>query len=219
MLHKNTLEFLIKLSENNNKPWFDENRKAYETAKADFEVFISGLIETLSPVIPEVKGVKAKDCIFRIFRDVRFSKNKEPYKSNFGAAFGKDGKKISAAGYYLHIEPGNKSFIGGGLWMPEGEKLKAVRQEIDYNYDSLKKILEHKEFKKYFGKIEGESLKKAPQGYTEDNPAIDLLKMKSFTVGALITDRELAGKDLNTKIAERVKIMKPFIDFLNSAIQ
>ena len=137
MLQQATITFLTKLSKNNNKPWFDKNRDAYAIAKDDYEVLVDNLLVALSAVEPVFKEQKAKDCVFRIFRDVRFSKDKTPYKPNFGAFFSKGGRKYPGAGYYLHVEPGGKSFAGGGLWMPEAPILKAVRQEIDYNYKEL----------------------------------------------------------------------------------
>ena len=167
---------------------------------------------------PLFKEQKAKDCIFRIFRDVRFGKDKTPYKSHFGAFFSRGGRKFPGAGYYLHIESGGKSFAGGGLWVPEPPLLKAVRQEIDYNFTEFSKIIGDKKFKNFFPEINGEQLKKLPQGYTEDNPAIGLLKMKSFTVSHNIADTEITGKTFNKKVLEVFTTMRPFIDFLNRSL-
>jgi uncharacterized protein (TIGR02453 family) len=214
MLQPPTLAFLEKLSKNNNKPWFDKNRDAYAAAKEDFENFVTSLLAGLSKEEPVFKEQKAKDCIFRIFRDVRFAKDKTPYKAHFGAFFSKGGRKYPGSGYYVHIEPG-KSFIGGGLWLPEAPLLKAVRQEIDYNFPEFTGIIEDKKFKKLFKKIEGERLKTLPQGYTDDNPAIEYLKMKGYTVGHAIEDKEVLARTFTKKCLDTFTVMRPFIAFLN----
>lgn len=219
MLQKSTLEFLIQLNDNNNKVWFDDNRKKYEAAKQDFEAFIAEVLVANTTLIPELEGRKAKDCIFRIFKDVRFSKDKVPYKNNFGAAFGKAEKKTVGAGFYIHLQPGNHNFIGGGIWMPEAETLKAIRQEIDYNFIEFQKIVSKASFQKMFGDLDAsEKLKKCPKDYTDDNPAIEYLKLKSFTVGTAISDKDMLSKEVIAKVVAVVKEMKPLIDFLNQAI-
>jgi uncharacterized protein (TIGR02453 family) len=154
----------------------------------------------------------------RIFRDVRFSKDKTPYKTNFGAGFSKGGRKSPLGGYYLHIEPGGKCFAGGGMWQPEPAMLKAVRQEIDYNLDEFNDIIGGKKFKKLFPELQGDQLKKLPQGYTEDNPALEYLKMKSFIVSTNFGDEEMTQKNIVKNITGVFDTMKPFIDFLNRAV-
>jgi len=219
MLQQSTLDFLTQLDKNKHKAWFDEHRKQYEAAKADFEQFVGDILQANTALIPELEGRKAKDCIFRIYKDVRFSKDKTPYKNNFGAGFGKGDKKVSIAGYYVHLQPGNHSFIGGGLWMPEAPLLKAVRQEIDYDLDGFNAIVKKPSFKKMFGEPDqSEKLKRAPKDYEEDNPAIEFLKLKSFTVGTGFADKDFTSKNAVKQIAAIVKEMKPFIDFLNKAI-
>jgi len=218
MLQAKTISFIGKLSKNNNKPWFDKHRDEYEAAKEDFELLVTEILGGLSVTEPMFKEQKAKDCIFRIFRDVRFSKDKTPYKAHFGAFFSRGGRKFPGAGYYLHIEPGGKSFAGGGLWVPEAPLLKAVRQEIDYNFAEFKKIIEDKKFKKFFAKIDGEQLKTLPAGYKEDNPAIEYLKMKNFTVGHNLPDTDLTGKGLGKKVMDVLTTMRPFADFLNRSL-
>lgn len=215
MLQQGTISFLEKLSKNNNKSWFDKHRDSYTSAKEDYESLVGDIIDALSLTESVFKEQKAKDCIFRIFRDVRFSKDKTPYKANFGAFFSRGGRKFPGAGYYLHIEPGGKSFVGGGLWMPEPSILKAVRQEIDYNFKEFNAIIAEKKFKKLFKQVSGEQLKTLPLGYTADNPAIEYLKMKSFTVGHNIPDADITGKNFAKKVVEIFNTMKPFIDFLN----
>lgn len=218
MIAAETIKFLKKLKEHNQKEWMDQNRKDYERAKQDFEVFVDQLLMQTASFEPAFKELKAKSCIFRINRDIRFSNNKAPYKTNFGASFSEGGKKSPNAGYYFHLEPG-ASFIGGGIWMPETAALRSIRQEIDYNLEEWEGILKQKDFKRSFPQIEGELLKKAPQGYATDNPAIEYLRLKSFTVGAPLSDKELSGKGLAKQVAASYKIMKPFIDFLNKSLQ
>ena len=218
MLQTATITFLQKLARNNNKPWFDEHRDDYQQAKDDYEKFAASILANLSVAEPLFREQAAKDCIFRIFRDVRFSKDKTPYKANFGAFFGKGGRKFPGAGYYFHLEPGGKSFVGGGLWMPEAPLLKAVRQEIDYNFDEFSSIIKNKKFRSLFDKVEGEELKTIPQGYTADNPAIAYLKLKSFTVMAKISDEDILAKNLVKNTTDVFTIMRPFIDFLNRSI-
>ncbi|HEY0608850.1 MAG TPA: DUF2461 domain-containing protein, partial [Chitinophaga sp.] len=190
MLQATTLKFLKNLSKNNSKEWFDAQKPAYQDAKADFESIVQQLIDGLSRQDAEVADLQVKDCVFRIYKDVRFSKDKTPYKTNMGAAFSPGGRKSPRPGYYFHLEPGGKSFAGGGLWMPDVPVLKKSRQEIDYNFAEFQQLISNKDFIKYFGKIEGEALKTVPQGYQPDNPAIAYLKLKSFTVWHSFSDDE-----------------------------
>ena len=217
MLQAETIKFLTQLGKNNNKEWFDKNRDRYQLAKADFELFVDDLLVRLTPLDPEFANLKGKDCVFRIFRDVRFSKDKTPYKAHFGAFISKGGRKYEGPGYYIHIEPG-KNFAGGGAWMPPGPLLKAVRQEIDYNFDDFKKILAAKEFKKYFKKIEGEQLKTVPQGYNAEHPAIEFLKLKSFTVGTPIADKDLTTKGLASECESIFTAMSPLVNFIDRCL-
>jgi uncharacterized protein (TIGR02453 family) len=218
MLHKSTIRFLRELAAHNDKPWFDAHRDDYQTAKADVEQFVQQLFDALTPLEPALAEQQGKDAVYRIFRDVRFSKDKTPYKNHFGAFFTRGGRKWEGAGYYVHIEPG-AAFAGGGLWMPQGPLLKAVRQEIDYSFDEFQGIVKDKTFSRYFKNIEGEELQKAPQGYEPDNPAIGYLKKKSFTVGTKLDDDLLTSK---TAIKELVKIytaMHPFVRFMNRSLE
>lgn len=218
MLQTATLQFLKDIAANNNKPWFDAHKEQYEAAKQDWEVFVGQLLEALTPVEPALAGQKAKDCIFRIYRDVRFAKDKTPYKQNFSAYFSKGGKKFAGAGFYVHLQPDGKSMIGGGVWNPEAPLLKAVRQEIDYNFADFKKILEQKEFKKTFGELKGDQLKSPPQGYDAENPAIEYLKMKSFVVMHSLADKDWTGKNIVNNCADVFATMKPLVDFLNKSL-
>lgn len=214
MIQPATMQFLKQLAANNNKPWFDAHKDAYDAAKADFEATVAGILKGLAAAEPMFAEQKAKDCVFRIYRDVRFAKDKTPYKAHFGAFLSRGGKKYDGAGYYIHLEPG-KSFAGGGMWAPAAPLLKAVRQEIDYNLDEFEGILQHKSFKKYFKGLEGEQLKTIPQGYSADNPAIDLLKRKSFVVDHRLTDEDVTNKSFISKSIQIFSAMKSLVDFLN----
>ena len=221
MLQTSTIKFLKDLSKNNNKPWFDAHRQQYEDAKTDFAGFIQMVIEKHAKKDPAIGHLKAKDCTFRINRDVRFSKDKSPYKNNMGAYINQGGKKSLLGGYYFHCQPG-QSFVGGGLWMPMPPELKKVRQEIDYNLDAFKKIVGSKKFKEVYGGLSKESeyvLSRIPKGYEADNPAAEFLKMKSFVAMTPIKDAELNSKDLSKKVLTAFETLQPMLAFLNQSIE
>ena len=202
MLQASTLKFLKDLKKNNNKPWFDANRKRYEDAKTDFANFIQTVIDRHGKKDKTISGIKAKDCLFRINRDIRFSKDKSPYKTNFGASINRGGRKAFAtAGYYFHLEPGN-CFVGGGLYQPMPDVLKKVRQEIDYNLAEFKKITGGKKFKSLYGGLDKSDeflLSRVPKGYEPDNPAAEFLKLKSYIAMSSLKDSDLISKDLVKK--------------------
>jgi len=218
MIEQSTLDFLKKLSKNNNKEWFDKNRDSYLKAKQNVEDFTALLIKEIAKFNPAVGTLSPKNCVFRIFRDVRFSKNKSPYKNNMGAYISEGGKKGNKAGYYLHIQPNGESFLAGGMYMPEAPLQNAIRQEIDYNMDEFKKIIGKKSFKTTFGEPEGEKLKTVPKGYDKNHPDIELLKYKSYIVWHKLNDKELIQKDFLKKSAAVFKELHPFNNFLNRAV-
>jgi uncharacterized protein (TIGR02453 family) len=214
---KNVLAFLSELKENNTREWFADHKAWYDEAKAEYEAFTAQMINRIAAFDPEIGYLAPRDCTFRIYRDVRFSKDKEPYKANMGAAMTKGGKKSKYAAYYLHIEPGN-SFIGGGKWMPPSDELKLIRMEIFHFPDALKKIINETQFVTHFGGISGDKLKKPPKDFPSDFEDIELLKFKSYIVGENLTDDEVTGEELPEKVISAFKIMKPFIHFLNKAM-
>ena len=221
MLQQSSIVFLKSLKKNNRKDWFDSNRAKYESAKQDVEEFAAAIIKSLAKADESIAHLQPKDCMFRINRDVRFSKNKSPYKTNMGVYFSKGGKKGNQAGYYFHIEPG-ASFVAGGLWMPMPEDLKKVRQEIDYNWDEFKKIVQEKKFRTVFGNLERNpefELSRPPKGYDDTNPAIEYLKLKSLIASSKISDEELTSRNLVKTAVSRFVTMKPFIDFPNRAVE
>ena len=218
-ISKNTMQFLSELKQNNVRDWFLDNKNRFDEAKQEFEAFIDALILEIAKFDPSISHHKAKDCIFRIYRDVRFSKDKSPYKTHFGAhitAAAKRSEIHSRAGYYIHVEPGG-SMLAGGAYLPQGPWLKAIRQEIAYNADEFKRILNNEDFKKYFGSIEGEQLKKAPKGYEPDHPEIELLKYKSFLASHKIIDKNVTSESFLKHASEVFKALFPFDQFLNRA--
>lgn len=214
---KPTINFLSELSQNNNKDWFDDNRKTYESCRKDFISLVNSIIEELAKFDPDLTAVDAKKCVFRINRDIRFSKDKTPYKTNFGALMGANGKKTEGTGFYIHISPG-QNFAGGGIYMPPSETLAAIRQEIDYNPESLKNLLDTKDFQDTFGEIQGDKLKTAPKGYPIDHPHIDLLRLKSFYVVKEFSDNELSSEGFFEELVRTYKKAHEFNKYLKEAI-
>lgn len=219
MITKTILRFLSSIKKNNNKAWLDANRPLYETSKEEFIGAVAEILKGISAFDNAFINLTPKECMFRLNRDVRFSKEKHPYKTNYAAYFNPAGKKGAGAGYYVHIEPG-KSFAAAGLWQPPTEDLSKIRQEIDYNVDEWKKILGNKSFKKYFnlGFNMSDSLVRAPKGYEETNPAIEYLKMKNFVVSRSFTDAELQDKNFVKDLVNTFKNGKPMIDFINRSL-
>ena len=222
MIQAQTLQFLSELKENNNKPWFDTNRKTYETAKKNFAEVVQELIKSIEKFDKSIEEaqLEVKNCTFRINRDVRFSKNKDPYKTNLGASFSKGGKKAHSAGYYLQIDP-NHCFLAGGIWMPEPDDLKKIRVEIDYNFDEFKNILNAEAFKNTFPNgLDREAVTvRPPKGYDETNPAIELIKLKSFTASSAMDSKEILKPNFTDTVLAGFKAMQPYIAFLNRAIE
>lgn len=215
-IKKSSLDFMTFLSHNNNRDWFIKNKPLYLNAKENYESFIQVIINKITDFDPILKGLEVKNCVYRINRDIRFSNDKSPYKTHFGAFIVRGGKKNADkfAGYYIHVEPG-KSIIAGGAYVPPTPWLSAIREKIDTEPETLLKIINSKDFKKYFGKVDGEKLKKAPKGYPSDHPNIDLLRLKSFLVVNEVNDAlVLSDKYLNHTI-NVLQVIKPFNDFLS----
>ncbi len=215
MITNNTINFLKKLKENNNREWFNENRKLYETTKKEFQDFTDLLISKTIGVDSSIAGLTHKECIFRIFKDVRFSKDKSPYKPNFGTFLASGGRKSGKAGYYVHIEPGN-SFIGGGIYMPPTENLKKIRSLLYGTIEEYKSIVSDPDFVKTFGEVEGEKLKKAPRGFSPDFPDIEILKFKSYFVHTQISDSEILSPDFIDNAINTFSVMYPLNSYINS---
>lgn len=212
------LKFLKDLSKNNDRTWFEKNKPRYLEAKQGFEDFIAGLLKEMTKFDEGLAGLDPKKLPFRIYRDVRFSKDKSPYKVNMGAGFSPNGKLVQEPGYYIHVEPG-KSFVAGGIYMPDAGNLAKVRQEIDYNADKLMKVMNSKSFKKLFkGFDDFDKLKTMPKGYAKDHPHIELLKHKSFIVSYNYSDKDVTDKKFIKTVAAHAKEIKPLNDFIREAI-
>jgi uncharacterized protein (TIGR02453 family) len=219
MIQKSTLDFLKKIKTNNNRDWFEKNKNNYLTAKDDVEKNIDDILTGIRTFDKRIKSeITAKKCMFRIYRDVRFSKDKRPYKTNLGAGINPAGKKDFSPGYYIHIEPGN-SFVAGGMWMPPAPELAKIRQEIDYNFKEFSKIINDKNFKKVFGELDqDDKLVNVPKGYPKDHKALEFLKLKSFIVVGAIKEKDVLSKNYAKSAIAICKAMKPLNDFLQRAI-
>jgi uncharacterized protein (TIGR02453 family) len=217
LISKSTLNFLSDLNKNNNRDWFSSNRNRYNEAKAEYEAFVQAVINEISKFDPILKGLEAKTCMYRINRDIRFSNDKTIYKTYMGAFIVKGGKNNGDkyAGYYIHVEPGNNSMIAGGAYVPPMPWLTAIRKNIDGQGDRFHKILHNKDLIDYFGDLEGEKLKSAPKGFSRDHPDIEFLKMKSYLVSRLFSDREITSEKVFELLIKGCRAMKPLNDFLN----
>jgi len=220
MLSNESLQFLEDLKANNNRDWFLDNKKRYEIFKKDYHQLVSDFLDLMKPLDPSLELLEVKNCTFRINRDIRFSKDKSPYKSHLGVWMSTGAKGANRSGYYVHIEKGG-SFIAGGFYSPEPDDLKKVRKEIAFFYDDLEEILNDKNFKKEFGSLdrnESNSLKNAPKDYEKDHPAIEFLKLKSYTATQKFDIREVSQKDFVAKMSKKLIALKPLNDFINRAL-
>ena len=210
LISKDTFHFLNQIKINNNKPWFEKNRALYEKARAEYLGFVTRLVEGIGRIegIPEKEPSK---YVQRIYRDIRFSKDKTPYKSFFSSIIER-GPENRKCPLYIQIQPG-RSMMGGGIWDPSPETLKKIRQEIDYDGIGLKKIINSKEFLKHFGKISGARLSRPPKGYEADNPNIELLKFKQLFVQRMFEDEMVLSKDLIPEILKSYKAALPFFTY------
>jgi uncharacterized protein (TIGR02453 family) len=215
-MNSNTLEFLKTLEENNHRSWMEENKGWFVQVKSEFAERVAEILAELKIYEPEMDPLQVKDCVFRQNRDIRFSPNKMPYKTNMAAYFCRGGKKSEGPGYYLHIQPG-KSFVGGGLYHPPAQMLKQLRQEIDYSGDELKGILAEKSFKERFSGLQGEQLKTSPRDYDADHPHIDFLRCKSFEVFRPITDEQIKNEQVVDIAVDAFIAMQPYMEFLYRA--
>lgn len=218
MIKKSSLTFLSDLQKNNNREWFAEQKHRYDEAREDVLNFISELIPHLSYADPQFPAdTQPKKCLLRIYRDVRFSKNKDPYKNNYGITFTK-GKSLNEPDYYLHLQPG-QCFFGAGFWMPEAAYLKMIREEIDYNSAEFRQIISNNNFTSCFHLDETDTLKNAPKGYDPDHPEIAFLKLKSFIAIYSFEDKELFSGEIVDKLKTAFLAVQPFVLFLRNAVQ
>jgi uncharacterized protein (TIGR02453 family) len=218
MIRNSTITFLKDLSINNNRDWFLSKSVSFKESKAEYSELIQNIINNISKKSKAYADLEASKCLFRMNRDVRFSLNKAPYKTNFGASINAYGKKSLKAGFYVHIEP-KKSFVGGGIYMPPADVLFKVRQEIDYNFDEFSKIIKHKDFVKSYGQLDmSDTLKNPPRGFDKENKAIEYLKLKSFVAFTNFTDKEIMQADFASVASDKLIALLPFIQYLNKGL-
>ncbi len=220
MLTNDSLEFLDDLKANNNRDWFIANKKKYEIFKKDYHQLVAAFLDIMKPLDPSLEMLEVKNCTFRINRDIRFSKDKSPYKSHVGVWLSSGAKGNNRAGYYVHIERG-ASFIAGGFYSPLPDDLKKVRKEIAFFHEDLEEIINNKIFKKEFGTFarnEKSTLKNPPRGYDKEHPAIELLKLKSFEVLQKFDINEITQEDFVTKKSKKLLLLKPLNEFMNRAL-
>ena len=220
MLSKDTLQFLEDLKANNNRDWFLANKKRYEDYKKDYHQLIGDLLEAMKPHDGSLEMLEIKNCTFRINRDIRFSKDKSPYKTHMGIWLPAGIRNGESSGYYLHIEK-DASFVGGGLYSPMPEQLQKIRKEISFFYDDLETILNEKSFLSTYGNLnrnENSTLKNPPKGYEKEHPAIEYLKLKSFTATQKIDFSTITQKGLVAEVAIKMLALKPLNDFINRAL-
>jgi uncharacterized protein (TIGR02453 family) len=209
------------LRDNNNRDWFDLNRKRYHVAKEDLEQFVTDVINRLGHFDGSIAMQTPKDCMFRINRDIRFAKDKSPYKTCLSFSINKGGKKDQGASYYVQIEPDGRSFIAGGLYMPMPPALKQVRTEIAYAPDEFIQIVENEEFIHYFNKVEipGHKAVKVPNGFDANNVAADYLKLKGYIAAHPVDDSFFTTQNAAENVAKVLAKTKPLIQFINRAFE
>ena len=209
---KQNFDFLKTLQKNNNREWFTENKPTYESCHHEMIDFAEAILGELKKH-DDIETVSGKKSLMRIYRDIRFSKDKTPYKTNWGGGF-KRATKLLRGGYYFHVEPGN-CFVGGGFWGPNADDLLRIRKDIAANPDELRKIINSKAFKDNFGELKGDQLKTAPKGFDKEHEAIDLLRHKQFLISKSFTDKEALQPDFYKKVAKTFVQMRPFFDYMS----
>jgi uncharacterized protein (TIGR02453 family) len=218
MISKDIFHFFNELKHNNNRDWFQSQKPRYEKNKQNFIFVLELLIHEISQFDSSIKGQQPKDCLFRINRDIRFSKDKSPYKSNMGAFITPQGRNSGFAGYYVHLEPGS-SMLAGGIYMPASNVLKAIRQEIYNNFEEFEDIVNDETFVQFFGnEFFGEKLKTRPKGFDENFRGIEYLKLKHFTVSKPLSDAKVISSDFVHEAVETFEAMYPLNRFLNQVV-
>ena len=220
MITKEALQFLSDLIANNTTEWMHANKKRYDDYKKDYHAFIASILAEMKPLDKTLEPLEVKNCTFRINRDIRFSKDKSPYKTNMGVWMTQNKNNKISPGYYIHFESGN-CFIAGGVWCPEASDLKLIRKEIEFFHDDLDAIVADKNFKKEFSGLDRDEknvLKKAPKNFDPNHPAVEFLKLKSFTASQKIDEKLFTNKDFSKIVAQKLIALKPLNDFLTRAL-
>jgi len=211
-------DFLTLLEKNNNREWFQKNKAMYQQAMESWQQIVRLLISEISEFDQEIRVLDPKKCIFRIYRDVRFSHNKTPYKTNFSASMKPEGRKSPFGGYYLSYSP-EELTVAGGIYQPEPTLLAKIRQEIDYNPGPLLKIINAKKFKTVFGQVDGEKLKRPPKGYSAEDENIELLKHKDFIVYQQLKTNAMDPKKRLKQVGASFQLIQPFNAYFNTVIR
>ena len=209
---KEVFGFLKKLKKNNDRDWFNANKKEYLAIHEDMIGFADSVLHQMNKY-DNIETISGKKSLYRIYRDTRFSNNKTPYKTHFGGVLKRATKQLRG-GYYFHIESGN-SFVGGGFWQPNPDDIKLIRADIADNADELRSIINSKDFIKTFGTLEGDQVKTAPKGYKKDHPDIDLLRYKQFLISKSFTDKEVLSEGFADKVVATFVAMRPFFDYMS----
>lgn len=217
MIEQSTLDFLTDLKQNNDRTWFKDHKDDYKSALANFADMVAMLLHHISGFDDNLIGVLPKECLFRIYRDVRFSKDKIPYKTWFSASMKGGGKNGLFPGYYIHLDTEN-TYLGGGIWHPPRDILQNIREYIVDHHDEFEKIVLDKTFKNHFGELSGEQLKTAPKGYPKDHPQIKWLRYKDFLAGCEKNDVDLTAEKIVEDFSADYQAMFPFIQFLHKAV-
>lgn len=215
-ISKETFQYLLDLRANNNRDWFLDQKGRYEAAHKNMIEFAEALFDRLSQS-DNLVPMSGKKILFRIYRDVRFSKDKTPYKSNWAGSF-KRATSLLRGGYYFHISPGGESFVGGGFWGPDKDDLKRIRDEFTVDAEPIREIIASASFKQYFGKLKGDKLKTAPKGYPKDHPNIDLIRHKAYIVSRQFSDKEVLSPDFLEEVALTFEAMRPFFDYMSDVL-
>jgi len=213
---KENIKFLQKLAMNNNRDWFGEHKEEYEIHLEATRGFAEALLKEMNKH-DNIETISGKKALHRIYRDVRFSKDKSPYKNHWGISF-KRATSLLRGGYYLHIHPGGESFAGGGFWAPNKEDLLRIREDIAEDATDLRKIISSKSFKSSFGELRGEQLKTCPKGFDKSHPDVDLLRYKQFIVYKYFTDEEVLDKDFYKEVNKVYKKMRPFFNYMSESV-
>ena len=214
-ISKSSLQFLKNLSQNNNRDWFAENKPSYVKAHEDIIQFADEVLNQLN-TFDKIDTPNGKKVVKRIYKDVRFSKNKDPYKNNFGLVFIRAGADRRGS-FYIHIQPGS-NFIGGGFWGPEKDDLLRIRKHIEVDDSELRHVINSKQFTSNFGSLQGDQLKSAPKGFDKEHSAIDLLRYKQFLISKEFTDKDVLSSDFTTTAAETLKAMLPFFEVMTEML-
>lgn len=214
-IKKSTFIFLNDLSKHNNRDWFNKHKDRFLAEQENMLAFAGNLLGKMRGH-DEIENASAKKVLFRIYKDVRFSKDKSPYKTSWSGHFRRATKK-KRGGYYFHIEPGN-SYMAGGFFSPDTDDLKRIRQDIERNYADWKKLLGNKKTKEFFGKLRGEQLITAPRGFEKDHPAVELLRHKSFVLRHNFTDKEVLSENFPVKLNQAFKNLRPFFDYMSDVL-